>query len=358
MTQTDSPTVWLGPQWAPLASLYAAWILLRRALYDRGVCKVEAAGAFTVSVGGLEVGGSGKTPVAHLVARAFASAGKQVGLVTRGYGRQSRGLVVRERGAPARPREIGDEAAMLVAAGVDIPVGVCARRVEAARALVQRGCDTLVLDDGFAHRALARHLDVVVLRGERPLGGGHLLPWGTLREPRSSLARAQVIWLHYRSGMAGEPPPWLRAAAPRALWVASVARPLPPCDLHRRPVSLAGTPVVVAAGIARPSELFQAVAAAGARVVATHAFRDHAAYTATEVRELAESAVRHQAAAVVVTPKDAVKLVEVWQGPPLWVQDREVALVRGGEALAALLGLSWPQHLAPAADNSSERRRT
>ncbi|MBI3180156.1 MAG: tetraacyldisaccharide 4'-kinase, partial [Deltaproteobacteria bacterium] len=334
---------WLGPQWAPLASFYGVWILWRRALYDRGVLGAHDPGAFTVSVGGLEAGGSGKTPVAHLLTRVLAGAGKRVGLVTRGYGRQRRGLVVRETGAAALPAEIGDEAAMLVAAGLDIPVAACGRRVLAARALVRLGCDVLVVDDGFAHRALARHLDVVVLCGERPLGSGHLLPWGSLREPASSLARAHVIWLHFRSGVAGEPPAWLAQVAPKAQVVVSASRPLPTRDARGGVVSLRGVPVVVAAGIARPHELFVAVAAAGARVVATRAWRDHALYTAAHVRELSSLAARHRAAAVVVTPKDAVKLAALWQGPPLWVQDRAVQPVRGHEALAARLGVSWSQ---------------
>ncbi len=50
-----------------------------------------------------------------------------------------------------------------------------------------------VLDDGFQHRRLARDVDIVLIDATNPFGGGHLLPAGRLREPRSALARADIV---------------------------------------------------------------------------------------------------------------------------------------------------------------------
>ena len=322
-----------GPWLAPLAPLYGAAVLLRRWSYDRGLAASVRPAVTTIAVGGLEAGGSGKTPVTGLVLRALLAAGRRPGLLTRGYGRRTTALAVRLPGGPASPEELGDEPAMLVASGLDVAVAACGRRSAGAAALVGR-VDTLVLDDGFQHRALARDLDIVVLRGEAPFGTGHLLPWGTLREPPSSLARAGVVWLHFRGEPQLEPPVWLARLAPRADLVISVAEPEGDLDAVR------GARVVAAAGIARPADLAEALSALGAEVAALRALRDHHAFDTADARALADLVQGANAAALVVTPKDAIKLVPHWSAPPpLWVVGTRPRIVRGAEALAARLGL-------------------
>lgn len=331
--------VTLGPIGAPLAGLYGLVTLVRRHAYDHGWLAAAEPGVTTVSVGGLEAGGSGKTPVAGFLLRSFVSAGRSPGLLTRGYGRSSRGPVVRQPGEDPDPARLGDEPAMLVRSGLDVPVAACARRVVGAARLVELGCDTLVLDDGFAHRALARHVDIVVLRGERPLGNGHLLPWGSLREPASSLARASIVWHHFRRE-AGEPQARLLELAPSAVHVASSGRIVGPQDVAGNDVPVNGQRVVSAAGIARPEDLFDSASRLGLEVVATRAFADHHPFGVADVRGLARLAERARAAAVVVSEKDVVKLAPIWNGPPLWTVGVRVVVHVGIAGLAALLDLS------------------
>jgi tetraacyldisaccharide 4'-kinase len=330
--------VTLGPVGAPFASLYGLVTLIRRLAYDRGWLAAADPGVRTISVGGLEAGGSGKTPVAGFLLRSLVGAGRAPGLLTRGYGRASRGLVVRRVGERADPARLGDEPAMLVRGGLDLPIAACARRVVGAARLVELGCDTLVLDDGFAHRALARHVDIVVLRGEQPLGNGHLLPWGSLREPPSSLGRADVVWHHFR-GEPGEARARLVERAPGAVHVASSGRPAGPLDAAGNEVLVSGQRVVAAAGIARPTDLSESASRLGLEVVATRAFADHHRYAAADVRRLAALAEAENAAAVLVTEKDAVKLAPIWRGPPLWTIGVRVLIHAGMEQLAARLGI-------------------
>ena len=70
--------------------------------------------------------------------------------------------------------------AMVVASGLDIPLGICGDRARAAGSwpLAPR-----VVGDGrwVLASTTGRHLDVVVLRGEAPIGNGSLLPVGTKR---------------------------------------------------------------------------------------------------------------------------------------------------------------------------------
>ncbi len=329
-----------GPALAPLSAPFALAVLTRRWLYDRGLLAAARPPLFTLSVGGLEVGGTGKTPVTAWVLGILREAGRRPGLLTRGYGRKERGLVVRAVGEEASPARLGDEPAMLVQEGLDVPVAACADRRVGAAALVQAGCDTLVLDDGFSHRRLGRHLDIVVLRGEAPLGdNGHLMPWGSLREPPSSLRRAQVVWLHHRASAAVEPAAALRAHLGSAVIVLSEARPGPARDLLGKDVALAGRPVLAAAGIARPRELAASLERCGAEVRELVALADHHAYGPDDVQRLGRRAAALGAEAVVVTPKDRVKLAPLWRGPPLYVLGTAVHVVAGEAALRALLPL-------------------
>src|SRR5262249_60986160 len=59
--------------------------------------------------------------------------------------------------------------------------------------LQKLGVNWFVLDDGFQHLELARDVDIVLVDAAFPFGGGHLLPAGRLREPRTSLSRADII---------------------------------------------------------------------------------------------------------------------------------------------------------------------
>jgi len=53
----------------------------------------------------------------------------------------------------------------------------------------------VVLDDGFQHLRLKRDLDLLSFSGAAPLGNGHLLPRGPLREPLGAIARAHALIL-------------------------------------------------------------------------------------------------------------------------------------------------------------------
>lgn len=316
----------LGPMAAPLAWAFGAAAHARRFAYDRGVLPAEHAGVFTVSVGGLEAGGSGKTPVAGWFLRACREAGFAPGLLTRGYGRATRGLVLAD-GVSAHADEVGDEPAML-ARELRVPVAAVARRIEGARALVGRGCDALVLDDGFSHRKLRRDLDVVVLRAEAPLSDGRLLPAGTLRESPAGLRRAHVVWLHARSGEARDLPVTL---AETTLRVSSEDGPAECTDERGERVALAGARVVAACGIARPAGFVRTLERAGASVAELRSFPDHHRYSAQDVEALAALTKSHGAAALVVTAKDAVKLPGI--DVPLWTVRVGMRILDGEQAL-------------------------
>jgi tetraacyldisaccharide 4'-kinase len=89
------------------------------------------------------------------------------------------------------PDDAGDEPFMLAEQLEGIPVLVGSNRfASGALAIQQYQSNVLILDDGFQHLALERDLNLVLLDHRRPVGNGHLLPRGTLREPISALLMA------------------------------------------------------------------------------------------------------------------------------------------------------------------------
>ena len=167
----------------PLARLWAAGSRLRPGPRGR-------LGAGVLSVGNLSMGGTGKTPfVLWLAARLPKPA-----ILTRGYRRRSREkILLLDPGAPASPRDTGDEAQIFLRAGV-APVGIGADRVAAGRMLERRyRPEIVILDDGFQHTRLARDADIVLIDALDPLGGGDLFPLGRLREPLEALSRATAF---------------------------------------------------------------------------------------------------------------------------------------------------------------------
>lgn len=285
----------------PAAGVYGAVVTIRNVAWDRGWWQATRVPAHVVSVGNLTVGGTGKTPVALWIAEQLQARGRRVALVARGYRKRRPGVVVVSagQGPLVSPDEGGDEAVMLAHRFAG-PVITAERRAEAAaHACTHFGCDTIVLDDGFQHRALWRDVDVVLLAPDA--AAAHLLPAGARREPWSALRRAHLVLVVGEATVPPGAPPAVRIGTePRALVTATptgwVTEPL---------AALRGSPVVAVAGVAHPERFVASCEAVGARVVRTLVFPDHHAY---DVGDLARIAAAGAQGRLVTTEKDLVKL--------------------------------------------------
>jgi tetraacyldisaccharide 4'-kinase len=154
---------------------------VRRGLYRVGIFKSERVPAAVVVVGNVLAGGVGKTPVVMALVRHFQSKGMAVGVVSRGYGRNTQGC--REVTATSTPADMGDEP-VLIKRRTGAAVFVASSRVDAARALLAQYPKTQVIvgDDGLQHYALQRDVEICVF-DDRGVGNGFMLPAGPLREP-------------------------------------------------------------------------------------------------------------------------------------------------------------------------------
>jgi len=290
----------------PLAWLYGAVVGVRRRAYRAGWLHSEPVGRPVVVVGNLTVGGTGKTPLTIWLARELGTRGLQVGIVSRGYGADAKReprLVT-----PTSPwQEVGDEP-LILSRRTGCPTMVSADRVAAARALVARGVELILADDGLQHLRLERDCEIVVIDGARGFGNGRLLPAGPLREPLQRLQQADVLVVNgarahgsLAAALAGRTTIGMRLTASEAVPLnGATARPL---------AAWRGQRVHAVAGIGNPQRFFAALRAQGMEVSA-HPFPDHHPLAASEL-EFGD------ALPVLMTEKDAVKCAG-FADPRLW----------------------------------------
>lgn len=260
----------------------------RNAFYDRGLVRAHRLRGPVVSIGNLSVGGSGKTPFVLLLGDLLKARGLKFDVLSRGYGRTTKGVALVDPAGSAR--DFGDEP-LLIARRLSVPVVVGEERYAAGMFAEKKfGPQLHLLDDGFQHRSLARDFDIVLVTPEDIRD--RLLPAGRLREPLSSLRRADAIVL--TSGASQEEFP----LDGKLVWRAR--RGIVPTNVPSRPV--------VFCGIARPKNFVLQLRTAGIEPVAEAFYRDHHAYSEQDIRDLLSLQRRSEAGGFVTTEKDAVNL--------------------------------------------------
>jgi len=282
----------------PLAALFCLLASVRRQLYRQGLMPSSKLAVPVVIVGNLTVGGTGKTPVVVWLARWLQCRGLRAGILTRGYGGQSKVWPLRVE--PDTPvTQAGDEA-LLLRRRTGCPVYAGPDRVQAGRQLLaEQGCDILICDDGLQHYALQRDLELLVIDGERRFGNGLCLPAGPLRETRKRLNSVDLL-ITNGNALAGEHP--LRVSGDMALAVNGM-RP------HRSLASFAGQSVEAIAGIGNPERFFRLLESHGVRIN-RHSFPDHHPFRPADLEPFAGTTV-------LMTEKDAVKCV-AFAGDDVW----------------------------------------
>jgi tetraacyldisaccharide 4'-kinase len=294
-------------------SPFGALLSLRRRSYESGWLRSSRAPVPAISIGNLTWGGTGKTPFTLWLAQQFVESGRKVGIVSRGYGRRSRGLRIVSDGLALRlgVEEAGDEPTLLARRIPGAIVVVSERRVEGATKAAALGADLLLLDDAFQHLAIRRDLDIVLLDRVDPLGGG-LPPFGRSREPVSALSRADLFVLTGGASPGrSEAEALLGRVNPRAPVFHFQARFTGWFDEQGEPVAgedVVATRSVAVASIAFPGRFLRTIRDAGADPAVFLPFRDHHFYSSSDLRRIEGAARNVGAPLLLTTEKDIVKL--------------------------------------------------
>ncbi len=293
----------------PLAGIWALGARLQR---HRQAPRARALDAPVISVGGIAIGGVGKTPLCAHLAECLAARGYSPAILTRGYHRRSlEETILVEAGAQAPACMTGDEAQIFVRFA-HAHVGIGADRFVTGRLLAERlGTDVFLLDDGFQHYRLRRDLDLVLIDALDPFSAGNVVPLGRLREPLDSLRRAGAFVI-------------TRAQAGRAYTgirrVLSEYNPSAPVfrvglragewfnERTRLPEPLPEGAPVAFCGLGNPDAFWRTLRGMGIEPVFRWTFDDHHIYTPLELKRLARQARARGASALVTTEKDAMNL--------------------------------------------------
>jgi tetraacyldisaccharide 4'-kinase len=271
----------------------------------------------------VSVGGSGKTPFVIALGELLQARGISFDVLSRGYRRKTRGvLVVDPAGCAA---DFGDEP-LLIARRLNVPVIVGESRYQAGQLAERKFQSQLhILDDGFQHRSLARDFDIVLMT-ERDFDD-RLLPSGRLREPLSSLQRADAIVLPRELSVP-------KAVSNRFTQPGkSVWRMTRELTIPQAPAS-----PVVFCGIARPKQFFAQVRAAGIIPAAEIVFPDHNAYDLDDIQVLLGARRDLEAGGFLTTAKDAVNLFpDQYALEPLAIADLRITLDNPAGAIDAIL---------------------
>jgi tetraacyldisaccharide 4'-kinase len=284
---------WRACALAPLGALYGA---VAAARLGRSAPRVELT---TIAVGGVTLGGDGKTPTALALARLLQAQGERPAILTRGYGPSAPAAIpLRVDLGRHDARDVGDEALLLAAVA---PTFVGADRLASAREAERAGASVLLLDDGFHSRRLEPDLAILVVDAAYGIGNGRCPPAGPLRAPLAAqLARADVVLeigdAPERAGAAGRP----RDGRP-TVWR---ARLVPDPAAAAR---LSGRRLFAFAGIGRPQKFLASLREIGAEIVGARWFADHHVYSEGELSALAATAARLRGT-LVTTEKDAARI--------------------------------------------------
>ena len=340
-----SPVVRAGLSAA--AAAYRAALAARSASYRLGLLSTRGLPVPVISVGNLTVGGTGKTPMAEIVVLALREMGARPAVVSRGYGRRTRGVRIVADGGGLRlgARDGGDEPVLLAERLPGVPIVVGESRYEAG-AVAVGACfaDALVLDDGFQHRTLYKDLEIVVVSGSDPWGNGRLFPRGSLREPLSALGRAGLVVVTNPPSavLVSDIAHVLRRRGSTATVLCAVHRPT---SLRRgdhvraeAPEALAGRKVLMLAGLAAPGTFVATAESLGAEVAGLEEFSDHHWYTPGDLARVAARLRETGAEAVLTTEKDWVRLREIPRGDlPFWVLSVRLDMGADSAALSQVL---------------------
>jgi tetraacyldisaccharide 4'-kinase len=261
----------------------------------------EAVAIPTICVGNVVVGGAGKTPVAAAVCELLKSRMRTPHVISSGYGGYIKN-VVRVDDKIHTYLQVGDEALLLSKIA---PTWIGRNKVHACRAAISSGTDVLVMDDGLQNNTVVKDLSILVVDSAQGFGNEKVLPAGPLREIVESGVRKSDVVL-----IIGERNEDIENR------VLSVNKDMKIYHAKTEAADVAqesGAKVIGFCGLGYPNKFKTTLEQAGYNVADFIAFRDHHAYTITEIQKLITTA-RSVGAKLVTTWKDYVKIPSVFKG--------------------------------------------
>lgn len=312
-----------------LSMIYGALADRRARLYQTGRLSSHQLPCIVISVGNLTTGGTGKTPMVCAIATFLQKKGNRVVVISRGYkGKYEKkgGLVSDTHQMLMHAADAGDEPYLMARQMPGIPVLVGQDRLASGRLAIQKFApDVIVLDDGFQHLRLKRHVNLLLLDAQHPFGNGHLLPRGKLREPASHITRADALVLtrstaqippyyeHLRQSV--KPRPVFRAFHKAAIrGEVPAGTPIQNDAMMETDLRTIGggdhKRVFAFSGLANNASFIDSVNSLEGNVVKNLDYQDHHIYTIAEMEEIGRLALRFKSHCIATSEKDYMRIPE------------------------------------------------
>ena len=295
---------------SPLTAIYAVAIVIRHFLYDSGILKSQAGAIPTLVIGNIHVGGTGKTPHASaflsLLSEKIGGA-QHVALLSRGYGRQTRGF--RWVLDDSDWRDVGDEPSLLKSLHPLNSVAVCEDRILGIARIAKEKPEVkvVVLDDGLQHRALKPDLSVLLIDSERPLNMSSLLPGGDLRDLKSRASKFDV-WIYTRCHSEDLIQKLSKSSSSQLLFSTHMSSASKALSTVKKASFKSEKPRVLAvSGIASPERFIDGLLDSWT-VVRRQSYPDHYQFKSKDVSDWVTCIRSEKLDAIVTTAKDAERI--------------------------------------------------
>jgi tetraacyldisaccharide 4'-kinase len=323
--------------------LYGLIYLIRLSLFRLGIFKQRKLKAKVISVGNITLGGTGKTPLVIYLAKKLSERDENPTILTRGYGRKKKEMVelTEDTYQGFNWEDAGDEPLVMAGRLPGVPILVSKNRRTSGHHAVQKfGNHVLILDDGFQHLKLFRDLDIVVIDATNPFGNGKFLPAGILREPLSSLRRADVFVLTKtdQTSNKDELKKTLREFNPEAIVAESVYRIRSIIDFASgtsvESKGIENKKALAFSAIGNPSSFENSLKTLKVRLIKHRTFRDHHPYKSKEISDLGREAKELKADFLITTEKDSVRIPLIKETEiPIYVLKIDLTVTQGEQIL-------------------------
>lgn len=292
---------------------YCLLVQIRNFLYKKNIYKTFKSRVYTISVGNLTTGGTGKTPITAEIANYLNKKGERTVILSRGYGgklsNKNVNVISDYENINFDAELAGDEPFWLANNCKGTAVLTCASRVKSAQyAQSKLAATRLILDDGYQHQKIKRDLNILVVDSEKQFSNGFVLPLGALREPISQIKRADkiiVVNKSYDDRSAKTFARYLRKKHKKQSYVCSM---IPDCIYNIKTGELLkdNIPIIAFSAIGQPEQFYNYLTRYD--VLATRNFADHHLYNLADIEFLQALMNKTGASAIVTTEKDAVKV--------------------------------------------------
>ncbi len=303
---------------SPIVLLYSFIVKTRNKLFDSGVFSQTKVNAKVISIGNITVGGAGKTPTVIMVTKLLKTAGIKVGILSRGYNRSSKGYQLISDGSNLllSVNKSGDEI-YLAAEECGVPAAVSERRVEGAKKLIaDTNVEAIVLDDAYQHRWIDRDMNILVFDQrfltKKGIIDRNLLPLGRMREPFSTVDRADIVIINRKFTEKVDIPKHVVKLLEGKKLFYGFYQAAGVYDVKNyqkfKLDEFKGEKSLVVCGIARPYSFLRVLEQKDIDISNKLLFKDHKEYTLKEVNLIRKKFYETNSNSVVTTQKDFVKL--------------------------------------------------